>query len=512
MSDSKKRRRQSEPILDTDHLQSRLRAKALRGGGFTLISQVLSFGIQTIGAIVLARLLKPADFGLVAMVAAFLFLVQNFGLNGFVEAVVQQDKISNDQLSKLFWINCLIMLGLTLVFMCSSPLIALFYKEPQIVKVCIVMSLSILIGGFRTCHFALLARNMDFHLTSLAILLSTLVSTVIAIGAAIEGLGVWALVSRQISEPLLTASFVWLFCPWRPGFPSKGTDIRHFLRFGVRTYGSFLIDYLRKSISGMSIGRIFGRITLGYYERADQLSTVFPQMTSQIAGVGIATLSRLKDEPQKYLDYLAKALSVLAVFSLPFGYLTALFGKEVVILLLGTPWSKAGDLVAALGPAIGFMVIYDANLWIHISLGRPDRLLRWGATVIFFFLIFILGGSLFGVVGVAVGQTVLYHLLVLPALVFAGRPMRIRAPFYLSVILKYWLAAFASASLLWLVLHAVGPTAIFFNHLASIVRISAGCVLYALIYLVLGRFLFKEMRPLAFFFSILREMWHRQAI
>jgi len=235
-------------------------------------------------------------------------------------------------------------------------------------------------------------------------------------------------------------------------------------------------------------------------------------MTSQIAGVGIAALSRLRDEPRRYLEYLAKALSILAVFSLPFGYLTALFGKDVVVLLLGAPWSKAGELVEALGPAVGFMVIYDVNIWIHISLGRPDRLLKWGAMAIFFFLIFILGGSLFGVVGVAVGQTVLYHLLFLPALIFAGRPMRIRASFYLSAVWKYWLAALASAVLLWLLLHAFKPTAVFAYQLASIARISGGCILYIIIYLVLGRFLFKEMRPLAFSASILKEMWHRQAI
>lgn len=509
MSKSSQKRARSESILDTAHLHRSLKIKALRGGGFTILSQGLSFGIQTLGAIVLARLLRPADFGLIAMVAAFLFLIQNFGLNGFVEAVVQQNEISHDQLSKLFWTNSLIMLAFTAAFMGLSPLMAWFYHEPQLVIIGLVMSLAILFGGFRTCHYAVLVRNMDFHLTSLMFLLATILSTVIAVAAAIKGLGVWALVIRQLAEPLVIAGLAWLFCPWRPGIPSKNTDIRPLLVFGVRTYGSFLIDYLRKSASGISIGKIFGKTSLGQYERADQLGTVFPQMTSQIAGVGIATLSRLRGEPQRYLDYLAKALSVLAVFSFPFGVLVTLFGKDVVLLLLGPQWNKAGDLVTALGPAIGIMVIYDVNMWIHISLGRPDRLLRWGIIIIVFFLIFLLGGSLFGLLGVAVGQTLLYHIFFLPALVFAGRPLQIRASYFLSVLWRYWLAAFAAGLLIGVLVHALGPTASTFHHLAPILRISAGSFTYLSIYGLLGHFLFRHLRPLSFAVSVLKGMWRR---
>lgn len=499
----------SGSILDTVQLQPRLRSKALRGGGFTLLSQSLGFGIQSVGAILLARLLKPSDFGLVAMVSAFLFLIQNFGLNGFVEAIVQQEEISQAQLSKLFWINALIMLGLTLAFMGSTPLIAWFYKEPQLVSIGLVMSVAVFIGGFRTCHYALLVRRMDFHLTALSLLLAAFFSTIIAVGMALRGLGVWALVIKQVSEPLLVAGFFWLFCPWRPAAPRKGVDIRPLLAFGVRTYGSFLIDSLRKSLSGVGIGRFFGKTSLGYYERADQLSAIFPQMTSQIAGVGIATLSRLRGDPERYLSYLAKAFAVLAVFAFPFGFLMSLFGKDVVLALLGPQWSKAGDLLMILGPAIGFMVVYDVNMWIHISLGRPDRLFRWGVIMVLCFTICLFGGGLFGLAGVAAGLAALYHLAFLPALVYAGGPMQIKASFFARTIWKFWLAAVVTATALGILLHLLGPTAQWARQIGPWARVLVGGTLYGILYLVLGHFLFGEMRPIAFVRSILREMTHR---
>lgn len=136
--------------FSTDHLRTDLRTRALRGASVTLIAQACTYGIGTVGTIILARLLTPHDFGLVTMVLAFSLLLQNFGSNGFIEATIQRQEIHHKQISTLFWVNVGINLMLTLLFMASAPVIAWFYKEPLLKPIVVAIAVSILLSGLST--------------------------------------------------------------------------------------------------------------------------------------------------------------------------------------------------------------------------------------------------------------------------------------------------------------------------------------------------------------------------
>jgi O-antigen/teichoic acid export membrane protein len=499
-----------DSLLDTEHLQTGFKKRAIRGAGFTISAQTLNFAIQTVGTIILARLLRPEDFGLVTMVSAFSLIVQNFGLNGFTEAVVQRRAISHDQMSKLFWTNLRIMLLLTLAFMLVSPVLVWFYKESELRKIAIVMSLSILSGGLSTCHHALLVRNMEFRLISLGTVLASILSTAIAIVAAIRGFGYWAIVLRQIAYPLLTAASRWIFCPWRPGIPSKETDIRSILKFGLHTYGNFLMDYLRKNSDKMIIGRLFGRGSLGHYDRATNLSSLLPnQLSSALSGVGVATLSRLRENPHKYLDYYAKSLSIQAFFAFPGSVVLTLLGKDIILLLLGSQWDKAGDFLVALGPAMGLVVIYDTNIWLHLSLGRPDRLLKWSTFVLLVALVAFQIGRLFGPMGVAYAYSALFYILLLPALYYAGRPLNIKITYFLSILWKYWFSAFLGGAICWITLLLAKPMFLFIHELAPLFRISIEFFFYTAVYLMIIIVMFRGPKPLLFLIATVKEVVRR---
>jgi len=497
-----------EALLDTKHLQSDLKRRAIRGAGFTTSASTVNFGIQTIGTIVLARLLSPEDFGLVAMVSAFSLLIQNFGINGFTEAVVQREEITHDQMSKLFWTNLIIMLTLTLTFMAMSPFIVWFYKEPQLKRIAIAMSFSILSGGLATCHQALLVRGMKFYVISIGSISAAFISTAIAIFTAIKGLGYWAIVLRQITYPLLTATSRWVFCHWRPSIPAGNTDIKPILKFGIHTYGNFLMDYLRKNSDKMIVGRFFGRSSLGHYDRATNLSSLLPnQLTSALSQVAVSTLSRLRGDPNRYLDYYAKSLSIQAFLAFPGSVLLTLIGKDLILLLLGAQWDKAGDIFVALGPAIGLVVIYDTNIWLHLSLGRPDRLLKWGIAVLLVALIAFFTGKFFGPMGVAIAYSTLFYVLLLPALYYAGRPLKIRLSFFLSILWKYWFSAFAAGAFFWMFLYIIKPTSLVFMGLTPFVRVTCSAFLYSLVYFLFIIILFKGPKPLTLLISTLKEVF-----
>jgi PST family polysaccharide transporter len=508
MSDKTKNKNDEQSIIKSSDLQQGIKKKVIVGAGFSVFAQTANYTIQTIGTIIMARLLVPEDFGLVTMVATFSLLIQNFGLNGFTEAVVQREEISQNQMSKLFWVNLLIMSVLTIGFIAASPLIVWFYKEPQLEKISIALAFTILFGGLSTCHLALLNRNMKFKIYSLVQVAAALSSTGLGVLLAIRGYGYWSLVLRRLSLPLITALLAWLFCRWLPSLPGKGPSIKPVLTFGIKTYGNYLLSYIRNNLDRILIGKAFGKAPLGHYDRANQLSSLLPnQLTIGLSGVGVAALSRLRNEPKRFLGYFEKSLAILSFVGFPGSILLTLEGKDIIIFLLGKNWSTAGDIFVALGPAIGVFVIYNTSTWLHISLGRPDRLLKWSIGVLIASALAYTFGLKYGPLGVAIAYSTLFYVLLIPALYYAGRPMKIKVSFYFSIIWKYWMASFSAGAITWFIFHVLGAPSLIYSQLSLLARIVLGSVVYLLMYLSAIYVLFRGLKPLSLLVSTVKEIF-----
>src|SRR5208282_4032750 len=173
----------------TEHLGVDLRARSVRGGLLNVTSQGAQFLIQSIATVVLARLLTPADFGLVAMVATVTGLGQAFGDFGLSEATIQRKEISHDQVSTLFWINVAIGLGLMLLTVALAPVLARFYRDPRIVNITLLVSLTFLIGGLRVQPDAILKRQMRFLSLAIRDVTSYALAVPVAITMAWRGAG-----------------------------------------------------------------------------------------------------------------------------------------------------------------------------------------------------------------------------------------------------------------------------------------------------------------------------------
>lgn len=493
-------------MLRTEHLREGLKKKALVGASFSVIAQTINYGIQTVGTIILARILTPEDFGLISMAATFCLLVQNYGVNGFREAIIQREDLTEEQLKNLFWVNLSIMVGLTLFFIVVAPAIAWFFGEPSVTSISKGMALSILFSGLGTCHLALLNRNMKFKLFAASQVLAVIISTGLAIGLALGGFGVWSLVLRSISLPLATTIFAWLFCRWKPGLPAKGTSIREILAFGNRTYGSFVLTYIRNNLDRILVGKAFGKSPLGHYDRSSQLSSLLPnQLTMALSGVGIATLSRLVDDPPRYRSYVFKAISVLSFIGFPGSVLFTLLGKDIIFVLLGDRWSIAGDIFAALGPGIGAFVLFSVNAWLHLSLGRADRLLKWSFVVLGASVISYSFGLLFGPVGVATAYSAMFYLLLIPTLAYAGKPAGLGVRFFIGTLWRHWTSAIVSGAIYWLIFSWFGPAARLYKSSPPVLRIGLGSLCYPVLYLALIMILFKGWQPMVMIFSLVKE-------
>ena len=232
-------------FFDTEYLKTDLKGRSVRGGAVTMAAQGVTFFIRMGSTMVLARLLTPQDFGLIAMVTAVTGFVVMFKDMGLSMATVQKAEINHGQISTLFWINVVLSLGVMLVTAALAPAIAWFYGEPRLTWITLALAGAFVFGGLTVQHQALLRRSMRFGTLALIGIIGMLVGIVAAIIAAWYGAGYWALVIMQLSGAIAGAIAVWVACGWRPSLPVRCSGVREMLAFGGNLTG-FNID--RKSV------------------------------------------------------------------------------------------------------------------------------------------------------------------------------------------------------------------------------------------------------------------------
>ena len=363
--------------LSTEHLSTDLKGRSVRGGALTLGAQGAQFAIQTISTVVLARLLTPADYGLVAMVTTITGLGQAFADLGLSEATIQREDISHDQVSNLFWINVAIGLALMLVTIGLAPALAWFYREPRLNKIAQVVSLTFLIGGLRVQHTALLKRRMRFASLAARDVASSVVAVPIAIVLARRGAGYWAIVALPLIANFIQMALSWLMVRWIPGLPRRGAGIRSLVTFGGNVAGSYLLTNMTRNADNVLIGWWWGATPLGLYSRAYNLLMLpVRQLSLPARSVAVPAFSRLQDDTERFARYHLRAVSLMAWISTPiFGFLFVAAGP-VIVLALGHQWGGAAPVFQILVISALGHLLFDSTIWLFVSRGQSGRLLK----------------------------------------------------------------------------------------------------------------------------------------
>jgi PST family polysaccharide transporter len=456
---------------------------------------------------ILARLLTPYDFGLLTMVLTFSLLLENVGYIGVTEAIVQGEDIDHAKITSLFWLNILVSFFLCLVFMMLSPWIAGFYGEPKVTGVALWVALSIVACNLSTVHIGLLQRNMQFYETSVISIASKGISVVVAIILAWYGWGYWALVAGYLATTVLLAAGAWMICRWRPGRPAVHRGILPMIRFALHTYGNYSLNYCSRNSDNLLIGWRFGSQALGYYKKAyDLFAMPATFLTSNLAGVALSALSKIRHEPEKYRRTYLESISNIAFIGMPLSAILTLTGKDVILLILGPQWTKAGEIFMWFGLGIGVMLIYATNGWLHLSLGRADRWFRWGIVEFSVTLALFIIGLNFGPSGVAAAWTLSFFILVYPGLRYAGQPVDLKFTSILSIIWKYLVCALFAGSVSWYLLYTEGFLPGLYAGWPVIFRIVSAGMICLVFYLVLVIAVYRGVEPIARFTRVLKDM------
>jgi PST family polysaccharide transporter len=411
--------------------------RSLRSGAVSIGGRAINAGIQVVSVLVLARLLSPEDYGLVSMVIAITGFAPNLVSLGTPDVVAQRARITEEEVSSLFWVNLAVGVAGALLIAASGPLIAWFYGEPRLTSIAMVSSLTFVMSALSCQHQALMRRSMQFPEIAKVEVSANVLSVIGAISMAFYGLQYWALVLRPVTMNALLAAGVWLHCKWLPRRPKLSTSVKEMLKQGMNLTGFTMTDFFARSSDRVAIGYRSGAATLGYYQNALFVyENALEILALPLHRVAISSLSKARDDAKELYRLWSKALSTLVFFGMPAFGILAVTSQDLIVLLIGSKWAHAGALLSILALR-GIPHTVERTLgWLHMTAGRTDRYLRWGLIGTGAQLVALLCGLPFGATGIVIAYVICTFILFVPAIAYAGQPLGIGARDVIKVVWK----------------------------------------------------------------------------
>jgi PST family polysaccharide transporter len=437
-----------------------LKVKALRGGIAKLCGQAGIFALRLASLVVLARLLSPRDFGLVAMVTVVTGVYGVFTSAGLASAAIQRTAITHQQISTLFWINILV--GVALAFLCvvTAPVLAEFYHEPRLFWVTIAMGVGFVANAAGVQHSAVLERQLRYVTVTAIELSGQLASIVVGIGMALAGLGYWALVGAALTSPAVNTIGMWVATGWIPGAPKWDADVRSMLRFGGTVTLNTLIVYIAYNFDKLLLGRVWGANALGIYGQAYQLINVpTANINVAIGGVAFSALSRLQGDLPRLRSYFLKGYSLAISVTIPITAFSALFADDIIHVVLGPKWEEAVEIFRLLTPTILIFGIINPLAWLLLSVGLERRSLHIAMVIAPVVIVSFMIGLPFGPAGVAFAYSAGMTLLLVPTVLWCLHGTTVSPKDLFVATLRPLLAGLSSVALAACVLHGVGELA-----------------------------------------------------
>jgi O-antigen/teichoic acid export membrane protein len=393
-------------VSDREEGQGKSLAQSAASGILvTMTGQVLRIAVQVLSVAILARLLSPTDYGLLAMVAAVIGVADIFRDFGLSTAAIQAKTLSRAQRTNLFWINSGIGLILAIAVFALAPVIASIYRQPALVDIAQVLSVTFVLNGVATQYRADLNRKLAFSTLAVADVASPIVALGGAVWLALSGAGLWALVGQQLIQYSVMLVIVAWGARWLPGLPRTSVPMDGMLRFGWNIVVTQLINYVSNNADYFIIGLRSGAVALGNYSRAFQLlMNPLNQVRSPITRVAIPVLAKIQDDDAAYGAFLLRG-QVAMGHSLGFvlGVAAGAAAPITVLFLGGEEWSGVAPLLALLAVAGVFQILAFVGYWVYVTRALTFRLLQDSIFSSSVRLALILLGSQWGVIGVAVG-------------------------------------------------------------------------------------------------------------
>lgn len=354
-----------------------LKSKTVTGTIWSTVERFSVQGIQFVVMVIMARILTPADYGLVGMLAIFIAISQSLIDSGFSQALIRkQDRTETDN-STVFYFNIAVGVILYLILFFCAPLIATFYRQPILTSLTRAIGVGLIFNSLAVVQRALLTVNLDFKTQAKASLTGVIISGALGIWMAETGYGVWSIVAQQVSNLAVTTVLLWILSKWKPINSFSWVSFRELFGFGSKLMISGLLDTAYRNIYLIVIGKIFKASDLGYFTRGQQFSDL---MSSNVTGilqrVTYPVLCTIQNEDDHLREVYGKILKISAFVIFPLLVGLAAISKPMVITLLTDKWIFTATLLIPLCLTGMWYPVHAINLNLLQVKGRSDLFLK----------------------------------------------------------------------------------------------------------------------------------------
>lgn len=351
--------------------------KILNNFFWRFFERVGAQGVRLIVEIILARILAPDDYGVIALVTIFITVLNVFVDSGLGNALIQKKDADDIDFSSVFWFNIVWCIVLYLLLFFQSPMLALFYKRPELTLVLRVLGLQVIISGVKNVQQAYVSRTMQFKKFFFATLGGTLGAALIGIWMAYCGYGVWALVFQQLFNTLVDTIILWITVKWRPKFVFSYNHFKGLFSFGWKLLLSSLLDTIYTEIRQLIIGKIYSASDLAFYNRGRQFPHLFvANINSAIDSVLLPTMSKEQENKLRVREMTRRAIQVSTFIMAPLMIGLAFAGESFVRLVLTEKWIPCVPYLRIFCTTFMFYPIHTANLNAIKAMGRSDLFLK----------------------------------------------------------------------------------------------------------------------------------------
>lgn len=356
---------------------SSLKDKTVKGVIWSAVDRFSAQGIQFVFSILIARLLVPEDYGVVAMLNIFLAVSQTFIDSGFGSALIRKIDRTEEDFSTVFYFNIVVAILFYSALFFAAPAIANFYNTPLLESITKVVALNLIINSLSGIHNAKLSIAIDFKSRAKISIVSTLLTGAVGLWMAYAGYGVWALVVQNLFSSAIRTVLLWVIVKWYPKLVFSWKSFKELFSFGSKLLASALLDTLYNNIYTLVIGKVFSPSTLGVYSKANSLAQ-FPSsnITSVLQGVTFPVLSTIQNEDDRLADAYKRFLKIAAFVVFPLMIGLSAVADPFIRLVLTDKWEGAIYLLQIMCFWMMWYPIHAINLNILQVKGRSDYFLK----------------------------------------------------------------------------------------------------------------------------------------
>ncbi len=356
---------------------SSLKDKTVKGVIWSAVDRFSAQGIQFVFSILIARLLVPEDYGVVAMLNIFLAVSQTFIDSGFGTALIRKIDRTEEDFSTVFYFNIVVATLFYFALFFAAPAIANFYNTPLLESITKVVALNLIINSLSGIHNAKLSIAIDFKSRAKISIISTLLTGAVGLWMAYAGYGVWALVVQNLFSSAIRTVLLWVIVKWYPKLVFSWKSFKELFSFGSKLLASALLDTVYNNVYSLVIGKVFSPSTLGVYSRAAGLAE-FPSsnITSVLQGVTFPVLSSIQEEETRLADAYKRFIRVSAFIVFPLMIGLAAVADPFIRIVLTDKWAGTIPLLQIICFAMMWYPVHAINLNLLQVTGRSDYFLK----------------------------------------------------------------------------------------------------------------------------------------